>query len=149
MNDYTDGAPQLAVIDDDSFSADLLMRALGAQGGPAMQWYGNAERGAALLSGVLGGASRYWPSAVIVDLKAHSGANLEFVTAIRRLVDSKGVSVLVLAAADVDEAARAELISAGAAAVFTRHADVAAYRDEAMAILEFWTLSQRPEAVGM
>ncbi|WP_224703274.1 response regulator [Devosia aquimaris] len=148
MNDDSSSAPQLALIDDDSFSAGLLMRTLEAQGGPEMQWYGNAERGAALLSGVLGGAPRHWPSAVIVDLKAHSGANLEFITAIRRLVASKGISVLVMTAA-ADSAARAELIAAGAAAVFTRHADVAAYRDEAMAILEFWSLSQRPEAVGM
>lgn len=148
MNDYGDSAPQLALVDDDSFSADLLMRTLDAHGAPAMQWYGNADRGAALLSGVLGGPSRHWPKAVIVDLKAHSGANLEFVTAVRRLIAGKGIDLLVLTA-DRDAAARAELLAAGAAAIFTRHADIAAYRDEALAIVEFWSLSQRPEAVGM
>ncbi|MBU1305753.1 MAG: hypothetical protein KKF33_09555, partial [Alphaproteobacteria bacterium] len=88
------------------------------------------------------------PTVLIVDLKSHSGANLEFVESVQGLLKGKGIAVLVLAA-EAGKEARNALLNAGAAKVFVRHANVEAYTDVAADMVEFCSLAQRAEAVGM
>lgn len=140
--------PFVALVDDDQHSAHLLTRMLLAHGAPDIEWYGGALDGQRKLSGVLADPFANWPSLLIVDLKAHSLANLEFVTSIQSLTRQKGVSVLVMAP-PLDRVGREALHEAGASAVFFRHADLDAYRREAAGIVSFWARSQRLDAVGM
>ena len=88
------------------------------------------------------------PSQLIVDLKAYSGANFEFVASIQPLVRQRGVPVVVMAA-PLDRQGIETLHGAGASAVFFRHAELDAYRREAAGIVSFWARSQRLDAVGM
>ena len=148
MNNYIGYASFAALIDDDEHSAHLLTRTLVDQGAHGVQDYGNANNALIRLKAVLGDPTAAWPAVIIVDLKAHSGANLEFVDTIGQLTLQCDVPVVVLTP-DRDEAHRQLLLKSGAAAVFPRHADRDAYRRVAADIVEFWTLTGRPEAVGM
>lgn len=148
MNDYVDNLPFVALIDDDQHSAHLLTRMLLAHGSPDVQLYGGAEEGRARIQAVLGDVSANWPGLLIVDLKSHSRANLEFVSSIQSLLRQKGVPVVVMAPPQ-DRAGREALHDAGAAAVFFRQAELDAYRREAAGIVSFWARSQRLDAVGM
>ncbi|HTM79163.1 MAG TPA: hypothetical protein VL133_16235, partial [Devosia sp.] len=56
---------------------------------------------------------------------------------------------VVVMAPQLERAAAEALHDAGAAAVFTRHAERDAYRREAANIISFWARSQRLDAVGM
>ena len=147
MSDYVDYASFVALIDDDEHSAHLLTRTLVGQGAHGVQFYGDAAQARLRLQAVLNDPTATWPSLIIVDLKEHSGANLEFITSIRQLTRQNGVSVVVLA--KTDEFARQALLASGAAAVFERHAERDAYHRTAAEIVEFVTLERRPEAVGM
>jgi CheY-like chemotaxis protein len=148
LNVYVDNAPFVALIDDDQHSAHLLTRMLIAHGSPDIQWYGNAADGGARLQAVLADINANWPSLLIVDLKAHSGANREFLSSIQNLVRQKGVPVVVMAPT-VDRPGRQALLDVGASAVFFRQAELDAYRREAAGIVSFWARSQRLDAVGM
>ncbi|UJW87038.1 response regulator [Devosia sp. SL43] len=148
MNVYVDNTPFLALIDDDQHSAHLLTRMLVAHGSPDIAWYGDASDGAARLHAVLADINANWPSLLIVDLKSHSGANLDFLSSIQHLARQKGVPVVVMAAA-TDRQGRQALLDAGASAVFFRQAELDAYRREAAGIVSFWARSQRLDAVGM
>ena len=148
MSVPVDNAPFLALIDDDQHSAHLLTRMLIAHGSPDVQHYGDAEYGMARLHAVLGDFDANWPSLVIVDLKAHSGANLDFVSATQRLARQKGVPMVVMAPM-LDREGRQALLDAGASAVFFRQAELDAYRREAAGIVSFWARNQRLDAVGM
>lgn len=148
MSDHVDGMPYLALVDDDQHSANLLTRMLLAHGSPGIQWLGGALEGRLALARVLSNPSADWPSLLIVDLKAHSGASLEFVSSIQSLARQKGVPVVVMAP-PLDRQGREALHEAGAAGVFFRHAELDAYRREAAGIVSFWARSQRLDAVGM
>ncbi|MHA6731918.1 ANTAR domain-containing protein [Devosia sp. A369] len=148
MNDYVENLPFVALVDDDQHSAQLLTRMLLGQGSPAIAWYGDGHDGATMLRTVLGNPAANWPSLLIVDLKAHSSATLEFIAAIQPLARQKGVPVVVMAP-PLGPRARDALHDSGAAAVFCRHADLDAYRREAAGIVSFWAQSQRLDAVGM
>ncbi|MGV8854421.1 MAG: hypothetical protein ACOH2L_07210 [Devosia sp.] len=147
MNDYADYASFVALIDDDTHSADLLTRTLVAQSAPGVQYYGNAIAGLSRLKAVISDASAYRPALIIVDLKSHSNANLEFLATVAPVLAQVGIPMIVLTAL-VEEQGRA-LLDHGAAAIFNRHADRDAYRRVAADIVEFWALTQRPVAVGM
>lgn len=148
MNTAVDNAPYLALVDNDPHSARLLTRMLLAHGSPAIECFGDAVEGRARLEAVLADPEANWPSLLIVDLKAHSGANIEFVRSIHTLMRQKGVPVVVMAHT-LDQASRETLHEAGAAAVFFRQAELDAYRREAASIVSFWARNQRLDAVGM
>jgi CheY-like chemotaxis protein len=143
-----DDMPYLALVDDDQHSAFLLTRMLLAHGSPRVQCYGCAADGRQALADVLSDPVANWPSLIIVDLKCHSGANLEFVGSIRALVGQTGVPVVVMAP-PLDRQEREAFYEAGASEVFFRHAERDAYRREAAGIVSFWARSQRLDAVGM
>ena len=142
------GMPYLALVDDDQHSAHLLTRMLLAHGSPRVQHYGGADDGRLMLGNVLAGSAASWPGLLIVDLKAHSRANLEFVSSIHPLASSNGLAVVVMAP-PLGRADREALLEAGASSVFVRHAERDAYRREAAGIVSFWARSQRLDAVGM
>lgn len=148
MNDNVDKLPYVALIDDDEHSAQLLTRMLLAHGSPGLRWYGGASEGAARLRAVLGGPGTNWPSLLIVDLKAHGAANLEFVASAQALLRQKGVPVVVMAQPQDRQDVQA-FYDAGASAVFFRQAGLDAYRREAAGIVGFWARSRRLDAVGM
>lgn len=148
MSNSVDNLPFVALIDDDQHSAHLLTRMLLAHGSPDIHWFGNAVDGLTCLQSVLGNVAANWPSLVIVDLKSHSGANLEFVTAIQQLMRQKGVPVVVMSPTR-DRQDLQSLENAGAAAVFFRQPELDAYRREAAGIVSFWARTQRLDAVGM
>ena len=148
MNDRGDDMPYLALVDDDPHSAHLLTRMLQAHGSPFIRHYGGASDGRLMLVDVLANPAIEWPSLLIVDLKAHSQANLEFVASIQSLANQKGLPVVVMAP-PLDRQGREALLEAGASGVFFRHAERDAYRREAASIVSFWARSQRLDAVGM
>ncbi|ODT49662.1 hypothetical protein [Devosia sp. 63-57] len=138
----------IALIDDDGHSAYLLTRMLLGQGSPDVRHLGDAASGEAALLALLADAGGDWPDLVIVDLKSHSGANLEFLARNQAVLRPKGVRIAVMAQI-AGLQAREALLAAGATAVFCRHAELDAYRHEAADIVSFWAQSQRPDAVGM
>ena len=148
MNPVVDNTPYVALVDDDAHSARLLTRMLLAHGSPRIETFASADEAVAQLAPTLSQSARLWPSMVIVDLKAHSGANLEFVAALAPIIGKLDIPVAVMAQS-ADRPIATALHDAGAAAVFTRHADREAYRREAANIVSFWARSQRLDAVGM
>lgn len=148
MNDYVDELPFVALIDDDRHSATLLTRMLLAHGSPEVRHFGDAVDGRLAFEAVLADPAANWPGLLIVDLKATSAANLEFVASIQSLARQKGVPVVVMAQT-LDRAGREALHDAGASAVFFRQAELEAYRREAAGIVSFWARHQRLDAVGM
>lgn len=143
----TTHAPHIALVDDDTHSARLLIRTLLTQDIPEIKWLGGAETGYERLHEVLGDPDAAWPSLVIIDLKSHSSANLEFVAAIGPLLNQKRVPLAVMAQ-PLNGNSEAALKAAGAAAVFFRQAERDAYRHEAARIANFWMQHQRLETVG-
>ena len=141
-------SPFIGLIDDDGHSAYLFMRIMAGLRGPAVRNYGDGEVGAANLGLVLSDAAAEWPELLVVDLKAHSDATLEFVRRHQAWLRQKGVPVVVM----VRPIGRVECdayYEAGAAAVFFRQPEVDAYRRELAGIENFWARSQRQDAVGM
>lgn len=148
MNDDLVDAAFLALIDDDEHSAQLLTRTLMDRGAPGVRYYGDAELAHRRLGALLADPEANLPRVIIVDLKEHSGANLEFLETARQLLGQCGVSVVVLTAHD-DDARRQALLDHGAASVLVRHADRDAYRRVAADIVQYATHQARFEAVGM
>ena len=140
--------PFIALIDDDGHSAHLLTRMLLAHGAPDVRHFNLPTAGEAFLTATLADANREWPGLVIVDLKAHSGANLEFVIRNQALLRQKGIPLAVMTQ-PMDRAGCEALREAGASVVFFRQADLDAYRHEAAAMVSFWARYQRLDAVGM
>lgn len=140
-------APFIALIDDDGHSAQLLQRTLRAEGAPDVRHLGCAVEGQAALSRALN-TPHTWPAMVVVDLKAHSGANVEFLERNRALLGESGIPVAVMTQ-PTDRAGRQRLHDAGAAAVFFRQAERDAYRHEAAGLLSFWARFKRLDTVGM
>ncbi|HEV7717727.1 MAG TPA: hypothetical protein VGO70_02000 [Arsenicitalea sp.] len=147
MNALIDDRQLLALVDDDAHSARLLVRTLADQGSPRTEWLGGGLDGARLLSEMLQENRTQWPSLVIVDLKHDSNATRDFIAGFRPLANDKSVLVVAMAPT-LDRKQRETLLDAGAAAVFQRHAEIAAYRAEAANIIEFWARHQHPEPVG-
>lgn len=119
-----------------------------AHGSPEIKWYGDANASRTRLIDVLADPASNWPGLVIVDLKAHSNANLEFIASIQPLMRQKGVLVVAMVQ-PTDLTQRDALQNAGVDTVFGRHAELDAYRREAASIVSFWARSQRLDAVGM
>ena len=148
MNPAVDNTPYIALVDDDAHSARLLTRMLLAHGSPRIADFASAADAVTQLTPVLSQGPQAWPSMLIVDLKSHSVANLEFVTALAPIIGKLDIPLVVMAQSAERPSASA-LHDAGAAAVFTRHADREAYRREAANIVSFWARCQRLDAVGM
>lgn len=148
MNSVVDNTPYVALVDDDAHSAHLLTRMLLAHGAPRIMRFDGAVDAMERLASALTRSTRAWPTLVIVDLKAHSNANLDFVSAFAPLIGNLDIPMVVMAQRPDRDSATA-LHDAGASAVFTRHAEVDAYRREAANIVSFWARSQRLDAVGM
>lgn len=143
-----DKFPFIALIDDDSHSAHLLMRMLEAHGAPEIRHLGGAVAGRAALQVNLSNFDATWPSLLIIDLKAHSSANLDFARAMQQLLRQKGLPFVVMSQ-PLDQAGRDLLYDAGVAAIFCREAELSAYRREAAGIVSFWARHERLNAVGM
>jgi DNA-binding NarL/FixJ family response regulator len=138
----------IALIDDDAHSSYLLTRMLRSQDAPAVQYLGGATEGEVAITVLLADVTANWPDLLIIDLKAHSGANLEFLHRNHTLLRQKGIPVAVMTPPS-DREARETLHRAGASAVFFRQSELDAYRHEAAAIVSFWARHQRLDAVGM
>jgi CheY-like chemotaxis protein len=147
MNTAVDNTPYFALVDDDPHSARLLIQMLLAHGSPRFETFKDGDDAFARLVPALA-TSSVCPTLIIIDLKSHSAANLEFVAVLAPLVSKLDIPIVVMAQRPDREMSEA-LRYAGAAAVFTRHAELAAYRHEAANIVSFWARSQRLDAVGM
>lgn len=148
MNGFLENAPFVALIDDDQHSAQLLTRMLLAHGAPEIRWYGAQSDAQARLTAELANPRADRPGLIIVDLKAHSGANVEFLRSVNHMLRQSGILAVAMVQ-PVDQSQHDSLRQAGAAAIFNRHAELAAYRREAASLVSFWARSQRLEAVGM
>ena len=146
MNAMTNIQSTLALVDDDSHSARLMIRMLLAHGAPSVGWHESCESGVAEIGKLLADGSRL-PGLVIVDVKASSTATNQCVARLRQL---PGGDALVIAAMTPTLAreVREATLAAGADAVFERHSDINAYRKEAAAMVSFWVRNQRLDAVG-
>ncbi|MBN9332257.1 hypothetical protein [Devosia sp.] len=148
MTDRLQQSPFIGLIDDDGHSAHLFMRMLAANDGPSVRHYGDEVEGLAELAGELSDPRSHWPDLLVVDLKGHSNANVEFVRRHQAWLHQKGVAVVVMVP-PTSRAVRMMYHEAGAAAVFFRQPEVNAYRHELAAITDFWARSERLDAVGM
>lgn len=138
----------LAIIDDDEFSARLLIRKLAVAGAGSVTWLGGVEQCEAALARMLDNASRGAINMLIVDLKSSSTATLEFLRKLKTRAEAADMPVVAMAQSE-DRVMRSLLYEAGAAVVFVRRADRIEYCREAEAIVKFWTGFHRPAAVGM
>lgn len=137
--------PSLVLVDDDYHSARLMLRMLDAHGGPEVTCLSDAEAALETLAGLAAVPRDTGDAMVIVDLKSSSAATREFIERLK----SRAPSLLVVAMTPtLDKPARNDLLDAGAAAVFERHADLNLYRREAANIVSFWARNQRLNAVG-
>lgn len=141
-------SPFIALIDDDSHSAELLMRVLAECGCADAVHLGDADTGRAALAVLLSDSQAVWPDLLIVDLKAHSRAALEFIGAVQGWLRHKGVDLAVMIP-PTDRLGRNRYFEAGADAVFFRQPERDAYRREAEGIISFRARSERLDAVGM
>lgn len=144
MNAALDTRPLLALVDDNSHSARLLLRSLGDQVQARTRWLGDARRAVRLLAEV--GEAGNWPELMIVDLKSRSSATRDFIAHIRLAANENG-TLIVAMAPSLERDLRDGLLEAGAAAVFERHSEINAYRREAASIMSFWARHQRLDQV--
>lgn len=144
----SDISPFIALIDDDDHSAHLLQRMLADCGAVNAVHLGGAETGLAALKTILDDNAATWPALLIVDLKSHSDAVLEFVAPIHDWLRHKGVELAVMIP-PTDRSGRNRYLEAGVDAVFFRQPERDAYRREAEGIISFQARSRRLDAVGM
>jgi len=138
--------PAIALVDDDVHSARLMMRMLAAHAGPPVEHLLDADEALQALTALAALPPQDGQfTVVVVDLKSSSNATRDFILALRAAAPRL---VVVAMAPSLDRDVRNCLLDAGAAAVFERHADLAAYRREAANIVGFWVRSQRLNAVG-
>ena len=137
--------PAIVLVDDDFYSARLLTRMLEAHGGPFMARMSDPESALESLLGMAAATPAGDPYMVVVDLKFSSTATRDFVA---RLKEALPGLLVVAMAPSLDRTLRNELLDAGAAAVFERHAELNLYRTEAANIVSFWARCQRLDAVG-
>lgn len=147
MDAYGAGQPFMALVDDDSHSARLMIRMLLAHGAPSVSWLNGEALASAELGAMLENDNAALPGLVIVDLKGSTNATRDFVARLRGMRD--GRSLLIAAVApSLEREVRDVLLNAGADAVFQRHADINFFRREAAAIVSFWVRNQHLDAVG-
>jgi DNA-binding response OmpR family regulator len=147
MNSHGAVQPFMALVDDDSHSARLMIRMLLAHGAPSVSWLDGEVTAGTELAALLDDRKATLPGLLIVDLKSSSTATADFIRKLRGMQD--GTALLVAAMAPtLDREVRDVLLEAGADAVFERQADIDFYRREAAAIVSFWVRHQRLEAVG-
>ena len=141
------GRAHLALVDDDTHSARMMIRMLLAHGAPSVDWLADADVAETTFRDILTGTGKGLPALVLVDLKSSSRATADFISGLRAL---PGASDLLIAAMSpsLERAYREPLLAAGADAVFQRHAEANAYRREAASIVSFWVQNQHLEAVG-
>ena len=139
-------APLFWLVDDDEHSAHFFARTLASvQGDIRIDFHPSSAR--ALLR--LGEAMRSnagLPDMIIVDLKARSGVNEEFLERLRVALQGREVPVVVMARS-LEHNVREPLIAAGADAVFDRSADLTTYRPAIVALLDFWRRGQPQTAL--
>jgi CheY-like chemotaxis protein len=137
----------IALIDDDSHSARLLGRALLAAGAPSVSWIGDAGNGIERLQALIA-QGQALPELVLVDLKESSSATLQFLRAAGTVRARTGLMMAAMSLSS-ERSIRDQYLAAGAVAVFVRHGDREAYREEAAGIVNFWAQSRRVQAIGM
>lgn len=140
--------PFIVLIDDDNHSADLLKRMLSAHGAPDIRHFATADAGMAAINQMTADVRNTWPSLVILDLKASSRANMDFLVRHHATLWQRGIPLAVMTA-PTGRTGRQALIEAGASAVFFRQASLDAYRHEAASIVSFWARTQCLDAIGM
>lgn len=133
-----DDAPVFALIDDHIHSARLFARTLRSTDAfVRVRWMGNAGRALRSLERLLSDRGTGTPDMIIVDLKASSAANENFLARIAPQARAAGIPVAVLATG-LDHDKRQRLLSAGATAAFDRHAEHGAYRRQVERISSYW-----------
>lgn len=147
MDRPTSNRALIALVDDDVHCARMLLRTLGTFGVDDARWLGGAERSERLIETMYRQAPSALPGVVLVDLKTNSSATAAFIAAIGEIANSADILVVAIAPSP-DETMRKALRDAGADAVFERHADFDAYRQEAASIARYWARSARLEATG-
>lgn len=141
-------APLIGLIDDDAHSAYLFQREMRELLGTDVCSYGGDCEAVADLDLVLSDPRADWPDLLVVDLKAHSLATLEFVQRHACWLRQKGIPLIAMVP-PVDPKACRIYHEAGAAAVFFRQPERDAYRRELEGIENFRARTQRLDAVGM
>ena len=147
MNSHGAGQPFMALVDDDSHSARLMIRMLLAHGAPSVSWLDGEALASAEFGKLQEDSEAALPGLVIVDLKSSSTATAEFITRLRGMPDGRALLIAAMAPT-LDREVREVLLAAGADAVFERQPDINFYRREAAAIVSFWVRNQRLDAVG-
>lgn len=125
--------PNVALVDDDFFSARQMTRHLGAAGAGAMTHFASADLAMAGLARMTREGAA--PDLVIVDLKSSSQASATFVALVGTIIPQL---LVVAMAPSLDRDVRQSLHDAGAAAVFERCPDLELFKRETNAIIEFW-----------
>lgn len=147
MNAVGTDQPFMALVDDDLHSARLMIRMLLAHGAPSVSWLNGEALATTEIGKLLDDDLATIPGLVIVDLKDSSTATVEFITKLRGMRDGRALLIAAIAPT-LDREPREVLLTAGADAVFERHADINSYRREAAAIVSFWVRNQHLDAVG-
>lgn len=145
MTFLSGGQPAIALVDDDYHSARLLTRMLEAHGGPQVSRFADPTLALAHLAEAGMRPRSDMQCMAVVDLKSSSTATRDFIAQLKR--DTPELLVVAMAPS-LGREIRDELLDAGAAAVFERHADITLYRREAASIVAFWVRNQRLDAVG-
>ena len=141
------GQPFMALVDDDSHSARLMIRMLLAHGAPSVSWLDGNALATTEIGKLLDDDNAPIPGLVIVDLKSSSTATVDFIAKLRGMRDGRSLLIAAIAPT-LERETREVLLSAGADAVFERHADINSFRREAAAIVSFWVRNQHLDAVG-
>jgi len=147
MDAHGAGQPYMALVDDDSHSARLMIRMLLAHGAPSVSWLNGEALATAELGKLLDDDTAALPGLVIVDLKSSSTATRDYVAKLRAMRDGRSLLIAAIAPS-LEREVRDVLLDAGADAVFERQADINSFRREAAAIVSFWVRNQHLDAVG-
>ncbi|MBF0677549.1 MAG: hypothetical protein IR164_01255 [Devosia sp.] len=140
--------PVIHVIDDDLHSARFLLDMLAKCGGPAATHLGAEYEGLMALRRSFELPGEIRPELLVVDLKSHSRAVLDFVERRGQWLRENGVQLAVMVP-PTDHRGREEYYEAGVDAVFFRQPELEAYKREVAGIIGFWAQTQRLDAVGM
>ena len=91
MDAFGAGQPFMALVDDDSHSARLMIRMLLAHGAPSVSWLDGEAMATAEIGKLLDNDRATLPGLVIVDLKSTSTATPEFITKLRGMRDGRSL----------------------------------------------------------
>jgi CheY-like chemotaxis protein len=147
MNSHSSAQSFLALIDDDSHSARMMIRMLLAHGAPSVNWLDGETMATSEMRKLLADKKAALPGMVIVDLKSSSTATCDFISKLRRMPDGHALLIVAIAPS-LERQVRETYLTAGADAVFERQADLDLFRREAAAIVSYWVRNQHLEAVG-